>query len=108
MNVAYLSDFILDSEENDPISPWRPKLVEGHTFPHQVLRVLYSNLGVCMDTSNLEDMYKALSILHAGRQVQTDTTQVNTHLYSNSVVKFIYFVHHFYFKQSLCNGMHKT
>ncbi|OWF45310.1 gem-associated protein 5-like [Mizuhopecten yessoensis] len=71
-----LPDFMLDAKENEPISPWQPYLIDGHTFPHHVLRILHSSLGVSMDTTNLEDMYKALSVLHAGRQVQTDLTQL--------------------------------
>ncbi|XP_060078827.1 uncharacterized protein LOC132558299 [Ylistrum balloti] len=71
-----LPDFMLDAKENEPISPWQPYLIDGHTFPHHVLRILHSSLGVSMDTTNLEDMYKALSVLHAGRQIQTDLLQL--------------------------------
>ncbi|XP_033742288.1 uncharacterized protein LOC117328824 isoform X2 [Pecten maximus] len=71
-----LPDFMLDAKENEPISPWQPYLIDGHTFPHHVLRILHSSLGVSMDTTNLEDMYKALSVLHAGRQLQTDLLQL--------------------------------
>ncbi|XP_076070667.1 gem-associated protein 5-like isoform X2 [Mytilus galloprovincialis] len=71
-----LPDFILDSDENDPISPWQPNIVEGHTFPHHVLRIWYGNLGITMDTNSLEEMYKSLSVLHAGRQAQTELPQL--------------------------------
>ncbi|XP_069129450.1 gem-associated protein 5-like isoform X2 [Argopecten irradians] len=73
---ALLPDFMLDAKENEPISPWQPYLIDGHTFPHHVLRILHSSLGVSMDTTNLEEMYKALSVLHAGRQLQTDLLQL--------------------------------
>ena len=66
----------MDPDENDPISPWQPTIVEGHTFPHHVLRTWYCNLGITMDTSSLEEMYKSLSVLHAGRQGQTELPQV--------------------------------
>ena len=77
MYIVYLlSDFILDREDIDPMSPWQPHLIEGHTFPHQILRIWYSYLDVPMDTASLEDMYKTLCLLHAGRQTQVEIQQV--------------------------------
>ncbi|KAK3100512.1 hypothetical protein FSP39_021082 [Pinctada imbricata] len=71
-----IPDFILDMQDTDPISPWKPRLIEGHTFPHHVLRVWYSYLSIAMDTENIEDMYKSLSVLHAGKQSQEEISQL--------------------------------
>ncbi|KAJ8298184.1 hypothetical protein KUTeg_024715 [Tegillarca granosa] len=73
---SFLPDFILDSEVTDPVLPWQPHLIAGHTFPHHVLRIWYGNLGITMDTASIEEMYRALSVLHAGRQVQSDIQQL--------------------------------
>ena len=67
---------MLDMEDVDPMSPWQPQLIEGHSFPHHVLRTWYCHLDVPMDTSSLEDMYKTLCLLHAGRQTQVDLPAV--------------------------------
>ena len=69
-------DFILDNKDRDTLSPWKPWLINGLTFPHHVLRVFYSNLGIVMDTESLEEMYKSLSILQAGKQSQEEIHQV--------------------------------
>ncbi|KAK3580429.1 hypothetical protein CHS0354_035471 [Potamilus streckersoni] len=71
-----LPDFILDPEENDPMSPWEPHLVDGHSFPHYILWLWYTHLDVAMDTTSVEDMYKTLSLLHAGHQAQVDVPQI--------------------------------
>lgn len=72
----YFSDFILDNKDRDTLSPWKPWLIDGLTFPHHVLRIFYSNLGIIMDTESLEEMYKSLSILQAGKQSQEEILQV--------------------------------
>ncbi|KAL3879661.1 hypothetical protein ACJMK2_031948, partial [Sinanodonta woodiana] len=87
---SYLSDqkglkvlqmyFILDPEENDPMSPWEPHLVDGHSFPHYILWLWYTHLDVAMDTASVEDMYKTLSLLHAGHQAQVDVPQIINHV----------------------------
>ena len=73
-----VADFILDHEDVDRMSPWQPHLIEGHTFPHHILRIWYSYLDVPMDTASLEDMYKTLCLLHAGRQTQVELQQVRS------------------------------
>lgn len=72
----FLSDFILDNKDRDTLSPWKPWLIDGLTFPHHALRIFYSNLGIVMDTESLEEMYKSLSILQAGKQSQEEIHQV--------------------------------
>ncbi|KAH3858159.1 hypothetical protein DPMN_100779 [Dreissena polymorpha] len=58
------------------MSPWQLHLIEGHTFPHHILRTWYRHFDVCMDTTSVEDMYKTLCLLHAGRQAQVEQAQV--------------------------------
>lgn len=69
-------DFILDPGDIDVLSPWQQHLVNGHTFPHNVLRIWYSHFDISMDTTSVEDMYKTLCLLHAGRQSQVELPQV--------------------------------
>ncbi|KAL4230770.1 Gem-associated protein 5 [Mactra antiquata] len=71
-----LPDFILDPGDIDVLSPWQQHLVNGHTFPHHALRIWYSHFDVSMDTTSVEDMYKTLCLLHAGRQTQVELTQI--------------------------------
>lgn len=51
-------------------------MIDGLTFPHHALRIFYSNLGIVMDTESLEEMYKSLSILQAGKQSQEEIHQL--------------------------------
>lgn len=74
--IIFISDFILDNKDRDTLSPWKPWLIDGLTFPHHALRIFYSNLGIVMDTESLEEMYKSLSILQAGKQSQEEIHQV--------------------------------
>lgn len=69
-------DFILDPGDVDSMSPWQLHLIEGHTFPHHILRTWYRHFDVSMDTTSVEDMYKTLCLLHAGRQAQVEQAQV--------------------------------
>ncbi|WAQ97877.1 hypothetical protein MAR_022250 [Mya arenaria] len=74
--LLVFTDFILDPSEVDSMSPWQMHLIEGHTFPHHVLRIWYSRFDVAMDTTSIEDMYKTLCLLHAGRQAQAEQNLV--------------------------------
>jgi len=76
MTVVCVSDFILDPSEVDSMSPWQMHLVAGHTFPHHILRTWYSRHDIAMDTATVEDMYKTLCLLHAGRQAQVEQNMV--------------------------------
>ena len=58
------------------MSPWQMHLVAGHTFPHHILRTWYSRHDIAMDTATVEDMYKTLCLLHAGRQAQVEQNMV--------------------------------
>ena len=42
-----------------------------------------------MDTENIEEMYKSLSVLHAGKQSQTELSQVGGIEKSSTVFGFI-------------------
>lgn len=76
-NLFCFSDFILDRGDVDSLSPWQLHLIDGHTFPHHVLRTWYSHFDIAMDTTSIEDMYKTLCLLHAGRQTQVELPLVN-------------------------------
>ncbi|XP_053399556.1 gem-associated protein 5-like [Mercenaria mercenaria] len=71
-----LPDFILDPGDVSSLSPWQLHLIRGHTFPHHVLRIWYSHFDIAMDTTSVEDMYKTLCLLHAGRQSQVELPQI--------------------------------
>lgn len=70
------AEFILDPSDADPVLPWETHLVDGHAFPHHILRVWYIHLNIAMATEQLHVMYHALQQLHSGRQIHLDTQQV--------------------------------
>ena len=74
--MLYLSDFILDDSDLDPVLPWKLFLKGNRSFPHHVLRVWYGNLDVSMDTESLSYMYRTLSHLQSARQSHIDPQQV--------------------------------
>lgn len=93
----FLSDFILDNKDRDTLSPWKPWLIDGLTFPHHALRIFYSNLGIVMDTESLEEMYKSLSILQAGKQSQEEIHQVQKEVKEKLFIDQIYTIYPFFF-----------
>ncbi|KAK7097810.1 uncharacterized protein [Littorina saxatilis] len=70
-----IPEFILDPKEAEPVLPWEPYLIAGHTFPHHVLRVWHLHLGVTMETEQLHLAYHVLQQLQSGRQAHLDTQQ---------------------------------
>jgi len=73
----FFPEFILDRGDVDSLSPWQLHLIDGHTFPHLILRTWYSHFDIAIDTTSIEDMYKTLCLLHAGRQAQVELPLVN-------------------------------
>ncbi|CAI9731711.1 Hypothetical predicted protein [Octopus vulgaris] len=63
-----LPDFILDSNDIDPLCPWKPYLINKHTFFNHVLRSWHQCLDVDLESSSVEDMYKIFNTLISGRQ----------------------------------------
>nr|KAG5706227.1 hypothetical protein BaRGS_019554 [Batillaria attramentaria] len=71
-----IPEFILDPNEADPVLPWELHLVDGHAFPHHMLRMWHLHLEVTMETEQLHLVYHALQQLQSGRQTHLDTQQV--------------------------------
>lgn len=78
------AEFILDPSDADPVLPWETHLVDGHAFPHHILRVWYIHLNIAMATEQLHVMYHALQQLHSGRQIHLDTQQVGDSFFTHT------------------------
>lgn len=64
-----LPDFILDTCDMDPLCPWKPFLINNHTFLNYVLRMWHSCMNVDLSSnSNIEEMYSTLNTLISNRQ----------------------------------------
>ncbi|CAE1267507.1 GEMIN5 [Acanthosepion pharaonis] len=72
-----LPDFILDSCDMDPLCPWKPFLINNHTFLNYVLRMWHSCMNVDLSSnSNIEEMYSTLNTLISNRQNMLKTDQL--------------------------------
>ncbi|KAK6976015.1 Gem-associated protein 5 [Biomphalaria glabrata] len=63
-----LPEFLVDRSDVDPVVPWEPYLIGGHTFPHHLLRVWHQHLDITMVTQELMAMHTAISQLISLRQ----------------------------------------
>ncbi|XP_064609337.1 gem-associated protein 5-like [Liolophura sinensis] len=59
-----IPEFMVDLNESDPMSPWKPHLVGNKTFPHHVLRLWCTRYEVAMEMCSLEDLYTTLKTIH--------------------------------------------
>ncbi|GAB1608844.1 uncharacterized protein LOC115218449 isoform X2 [Argonauta hians] len=71
-----LPDFILDNSDTDPLCPWKPYLINKHTFFNHVLRTWHYCLDVDLESSNVEDMYRTLNSHMSARQSFVNTDQL--------------------------------
>ncbi|KAH9499455.1 Gem-associated protein 5 [Bulinus truncatus] len=67
-NKTSLPEFLVDKSDVDPVIPWEPYLICGHTFPHHLLRVWHQHLDITMVSQELTAMHTAISQLISLRQ----------------------------------------